>query len=163
MSFLKAFGFGGKEQPLTVGSRVPQLSTLDHDGNKVELAELLGAGLTYLYFYPKAGTPGCTLQACDLRDGFSRLADNGIRVVGVSRDKPAKQKKFHDTKALPFLLLADEDGKVIRAFGVPLIFGVALRQSYLIRDGVVVWRDLHARVNGQIDDLLRALPHLPKA
>ncbi len=163
MSFLQAFGFGRKVQPLAVGTRVPQISSVDQDGNRVDLSELLKEGLTYLYFYPKAATPGCTLQACDLRDGYARLAQLGIKVIGVSRDKPAKQKKFQEARKLPYPLLADEEAKVIRAFGVPLIFGVALRQSYLIRDGVVVWRDLHPQVSGQIDDVLRALPHLPRA
>jgi peroxiredoxin Q/BCP len=162
MSFFTAFGFGRKEQSLPVGARVPQLSTVDQDGNRVELGDLLQTGLTYLYFFPRAGTPGCTLQACDLRDGFARLQEHGIRILGVSQDKPEAQKRFREKQSLPFPLLADEEGRVIRAFGIPRVFGLNARQSYLIRDGVVVWRDLHARVHGQTDDLLRALPHLPK-
>ncbi|MDE1170728.1 MAG: peroxiredoxin [Verrucomicrobium sp.] len=160
MPFFKAFGFTPKDQPLPVGAHVPPIAAQDADGNRVELGELLRTGMTYLYFFPKAGTPGCILQACDLRDGFARLQEAGIRVIGVSKDSAEAQQRFREKRSLPYLLLPDTDGKVARAFGVPIVFGLALRRSYLIRDGVVVWRDLHTRVRHQVDDLLAALPNL---
>ncbi|HEY8965226.1 MAG TPA: peroxiredoxin [Candidatus Methylacidiphilales bacterium] len=161
MSFFKAFGFRRSQNALQVGSKVPPLVALDQDGNKVDLAEQTQTGLTYLYFYPKASTPGCTLQACDLRDSHARLAQAGIRVIGVSRDKVESQKSFHTARKLPYLLLSDPEGKIIKAFGVEVVFGLALRQSFLIRDGLIVWRDLHSRVSHQADELLRVLPNLP--
>ena len=161
MSFFKAFGFRRSQNALQVGSKVPPLVALDQDGNKVDLAEQIATGLTYLYFFPKSGTPGCTLQACDLRDSHARLTQAGIRVLGVSRDKVEAQKAFHTAKRLPYLLLSDPEAKIIKAFGVEVVFGLSLRQSFLIRDGVIVWRDLHSRVNQQADELLRMLPNLP--
>ncbi len=161
MPFFKAFGFRRSQNSLQVGSKVPALAALDQDGNKVDLAEQTASGLTYLYFFPKAGTPGCTLQACDLRDSHARLVQAGIRVIGVSRDKVASQKAFHTAKRLPYSLLSDPEGKIIKAFGVEIIFGLPLRQSFLLRDGLIIWRDLHSPIQNQADDLLRALPNLP--
>lgn len=162
MPLLNALGLARREAPVLVGSPAPQISTIDQDGNRLDLGELFKSGLTYLYFFPRANTPGCTLQACDLRDNHVRLQEAGIRVIGVTRGKPEAIREFKTAKELPFAIAADKDKKVMRAFGVPLIFGLPARQSYLIRDGVVVWRDLHARVRGQVDDLLRALPNLPR-
>ncbi len=162
MPLLNALGLARRDHPLAVGAPAPQIVTVDQDGNRLDLGELFKNGLTYLFFFPRANTPGCTLQACDLRDSYARLQESGIRVVGVSRGKPEALRDFHAAKKLPYPLAADTDKKVLRAFGVPLIFGLPARQSYLIRNGVVVWRDLHARVRAQADDLLRALPNLPR-
>ena len=162
MPLLNALGLARREAPVLVGTPAPQISTVDQDGNRFDLGDYYKNGLTYLFFFPRANTPGCTLQACDLRDNFARLQEAGIRVLGVTRGKPEAIRDFRAAKNLPFPIVADKDKKVLRAFGVPLIFGLPARQSYLVRDGVVVWRDLHARVRGQVDDLLRALPNLPR-
>jgi peroxiredoxin Q/BCP len=71
-----------------------------------------------IYFYPKDNTPGCTVQACNLRDNYKLLSDNGIQILGVSADSIASHQKFIDKFALPFPLIADEDKKVIETFGV---------------------------------------------
>jgi peroxiredoxin Q/BCP len=126
--------------PLAVGAAAPKITALNQDGQSIDLGSIYGKGLTLVYFYPKAGTPGCTAQACSLRDGISDLKGLGITVVGVSHDTPAAQKAFQKKYDLPFTLVADADGKVIAAFGVPTLpGGMAMRQSFLVKDGKIVW------------------------
>ena len=110
-----------------------------------------------VYFYPKADTPGCTAEACSLRDAFADLTKKGVTVVGVSADKPAEQKAFQVKYNIPFTLLADSDKKVIAAFGVPTTMGFASRQSFLIQEGRVAWRDLHASTKEQAADILKVV------
>ncbi len=157
MSFLHWLGIAVFRPSLEVGDAAPDAATRDHDGTPVRLAQLYGEGFTLVYFYPKADTPGCTAQACSLRDGYAELQDRGVRVVGVSSDSPATQHKFRERYRLPFLLLADEDHAVARAFGVRLLFGLAQRQAFLIKDGRIVWRDLTASTREQADDVLAFL------
>lgn len=149
--------------PLEVGARAPSLTALDQEGRPVQLGELYDKGLVLVYFYPKAGTRGCTAQACSLRDAYEKLTDRGVTVVGVSTDNSTEQKAFHDEYALPFTLIADADHKVVDAFGVPLRGPVAARQAFLIKGGVVVWRDLAAATDKQADDVLAALDTLGKS
>ena len=128
------------------------------------MAELYAKGLTLVYFYPKASTPGCTAQACSLRDAYEDLTKAGVKVVGVSTDTVESQKKFADKQKLPFTLLADPKGDVVKAFGVktiPLI-GFASRQAFLIKDGMVVWRDEKASTAEQAADVLKVLGELGK-
>ena len=99
---------------LKQGDKAPGFTLSDQDGNSVSLADFAGRKVL-VYFYPKADTPGCTAQACGLRD---ILGDIGATaVLGVSPDKPAKQKKFDDKYSLGFPLLADEDHAVAEAYG----------------------------------------------
>ena len=93
----------------------------DEHGREVRLADFYHDGFTLVYFYPKADTPGCTAQACNLRDGFAELTAKGVKIVGVSADSPESQLKFKEKYKLPFSLLADEERTVIRAFGVPTV------------------------------------------
>jgi len=110
-----------------------------------------------VYFYPKADTPGCTAEACSLRDAFADLTKKGVTVIGVSADTPAEQKAFQEKYHLPFTLVADHEKKVIEAFGVPTTMGFASRQSFLIKDGKIVWRDLHASTKQQAADIMKAV------
>ena len=146
-----------RAEPLKVGDAAPEASSVDQDGRPVSLSKLYGGGWTLVYFYPKADTPGCTAEACSLRDAFAELTKKGVTVVGVSADKPAEQKAFKEKYHLPFTLLADSDKNVIRAFGVPATLGFASRQSFLIKDGRIVWRDLHASTKEQAADILKAI------
>jgi len=126
--------------PLTVGSPAPTLSGKDQEGKQISLADVYAKGITLVYFYPKAATPGCTKQGCSLRDKWSDLSAKGIQVVGVSGDNADDQKKFHDTQKFPFPLIADDDGKVGAAFGVPEMKShIYKRTSFIVKDGKIAW------------------------
>jgi peroxiredoxin Q/BCP len=101
--------------PLKPGDKAPAFTLLDQDGNKVKLSDFKGRKVL-VYFYPKADTPGCTQQACGLRDVMPKVGDTVV--LGISPDKPAKQKKFDDKYSLGFPLLADEDHAVAEAYDV---------------------------------------------
>ena len=148
-------------EPLVVGQAAPEISAPDQDGKIVDLGQLYAKGDVLVYFYPKAGTSGCTAQACSLRDAYDKLTARGVTVVGVSADTEQAQKNFEETNHLPFILLADPGHTVIDAFGVPLFgAGLATRQAFLIRHGHVVWRDLTASTTKQAADVLAVLDSL---
>lgn len=102
---------------LKAGDKVPNFKSTDQDGNTVSLSDYSGRKLV-VFFYPKANTPGCTQEACNLRDHYAELQNAGYSLLGVSADSPKKQASFRDKYEFPFPLLADEDRKVIEAFGV---------------------------------------------
>jgi peroxiredoxin Q/BCP len=102
---------------LSIGSTIPALIGTDHNGNEVALAQFIGKPLA-IYFYPKDDTPGCTAQACSIRDGETAFAAHGITVLGVSADSPAAHQKFITKYTLPFTLIADVNREIIEAFGV---------------------------------------------
>ena len=154
------FSVGANAIVLAAGATLPTVSVNDQDGHAVELAAAGGQGWTLVYFYPKADTPGCTKQACSLRDSYASLTGKGIRVFGVSTDDEAAQKAFQEKYKLPFTLLADKDKKVLAAFGVPSTMGFAKRQAYLFRDGVLVWRDLEAATSEQAAEVLAAIQQI---
>jgi peroxiredoxin Q/BCP len=99
------------------GEQAPDFELPDQDGDTVRLSDLRG-GKVVLYFYPKANTPGCTTQACGVRDHLPDYTDAGVTVLGVSPDPVKAVKKFHDGQELNFTLLADEDHSVCEAYGV---------------------------------------------
>jgi peroxiredoxin Q/BCP len=101
---------------LEAGDTAPQFTLTDQDGASVSLADFAGQSVV-LYFYPAAMTPGCTTQACDFRDNLGSLAAAGYQVLGVSRDAPAKLKRFQEHDQLTFPLLSDEDLDVHKAYG----------------------------------------------
>jgi len=102
---------------LKAGDKAPQFSGLDQNGVAHKLEDYSGKKLV-VFFYPKASTPGCTAEACDLRDNFERFKANNYELLGVSADSAKAQAKFVEKYELPFPLLADEDKSVIQAFGV---------------------------------------------
>ncbi len=102
---------------LKVGDKAPNFSGLDQNGTSHKLTDYTGKKLV-VFFYPKASTPGCTAEACDLRDNFARFQSSNYALLGVSADNAKAQLKFVDKYDLPFPLLADEDKSVIQAFGV---------------------------------------------
>ena len=102
---------------LQVGDKVPNFTTKDHLGNTVSLQDYDGKKLV-VFFYPKANTPGCTAEACNLRDHYSLLKEKGYELLGVSADSVKKQESFKSKYEFPFPLLADEEKVVINAFGV---------------------------------------------
>ena len=101
-----------------MGQQAPDFTLPNQDGEPVSLGDLKGHGAMILFFYPKAGTPGCTIQACGVRDHRGDYASAGAIVLGISHDPVKAVKKFHDGQALNFTLLADEEHAVCDAFGV---------------------------------------------
>jgi peroxiredoxin Q/BCP len=160
MSIFSWLGLVADGSPLQVGDPAPDALVFDLEGDQVQLSQFYGPGFTLVYFYPRAETSGCTKQACSLRDGFAFLKERDVTVVGLSVDGPQAQKRFAQKHHLPFTLLADPQRNSAQAFGVPLIAGMFRRQSFLIRDCKVVWRDLHASTAAQAADVLRALDQL---
>ena len=102
---------------LKVGDKVPSFTAKDQDGNSISLSDYAGKKLV-VFFYPKANTPGCTAEACNLRDNYKELQAEGYELLGVSADNQKKQANFKNKYEFPFPLLADEDKEVINAFGV---------------------------------------------
>jgi len=102
---------------LKVGDKAPQFTALNQKGKKVSLNDFKGKKLV-LFFYPKASTPGCTMEACNLRDNYHTFLAKGYAVLGVSADSAKRQQNFINKNNLPFDLLADEDKIVINSFGV---------------------------------------------
>jgi peroxiredoxin Q/BCP len=101
---------------LIKGDKAPHFRLSDQDETEVDLEDFKGRKLL-VYFYPKADTPGCTKQACNVRDAREELADLGVDVVGISPDTPAKQKEFDDKHGLGFSLLSDQDNAIAKAYG----------------------------------------------
>jgi thioredoxin-dependent peroxiredoxin len=118
---------------LAMGARAPEFTLPDQDGQSVSLSTLLRHGPLILYFYPADFTPGCTKEACALRDLHGEILAAGLSVAGVSPQDPASHRAFREKHQLPFTLLADVDKFVIRMYDVrgPLGFGVR-RATYLI-------------------------------
>ncbi|WP_431123690.1 thioredoxin-dependent thiol peroxidase [Flagellimonas flava] len=102
---------------LKVGDKVPEFSAKDQDGNTIKLSDYKGKKLA-VFFYPRANTPTCTVEACNLRDYYAELQDNGYEILGVSEDSEKKQTNFRNKFNFPYPLLADTDHEVIETFGV---------------------------------------------
>lgn len=145
-------------EPLPVGSPAPTLhESVDQDNKTIDLNEKFKSGWTLVYFYPKADTPGCTKEACAIRDDFSSLTAKGLTVFGVSTDEPEKQKSFQQKYQLPFPLIADHNQNVAKAFGVPTDSGFAKRMSFLIHDGKIVWNNLAVKVPEHLNEVKAAM------
>lgn len=102
---------------LEKGSKAPAFKGQDQNGNTIQLKDFKGKKVI-LYFYPKDDTPGCTAQACNLRDNYDTLIAQGYAIIGVSTDSVKSHKKFEDKYELPFSLIADEDQTIVNAYGV---------------------------------------------
>jgi len=151
------FSTDAGSEPLETGAALPHVIQKNQDNLPVNLAEAGAHGHLLVYFYPKADTPGCTRQACSLRDSYADLTERGVLVFGVSSDSADAQKAFREKFNLPFTLLADEDGAVTNAFGVPKTLGFTKRQAFLFRDGILVWRDLSASTTRQAADVIEVI------
>ena len=103
---------------LKIGSAAPAFSARDQNGNKVSLKDFKGKNHIVLYFYPKAMTPGCTVQACGLRDSRKELAELGAVALGLSPDPASRLKKFENKEGLNFRLLSDEDHEIADKYGI---------------------------------------------
>ncbi|MCC6624360.1 MAG: peroxiredoxin [Deltaproteobacteria bacterium] len=121
------------------GQRAPDVTAMDQHGQRRTLSELWAKGPVVLYFYPKDETLGCTAEACAFRDRYQTFTDAGAEVVGVSRDGVASHAAFASHHRLPFVLLADTDGAIEKAYGVQATFGfIKGRVTFVIdRQGIV--------------------------
>jgi thioredoxin-dependent peroxiredoxin len=157
-------GLFAKAESLSIGIKAPAVTATDQDGNKIDFGDIYSKGLTLIYFYPKADTPGCTAEACSLRDAFENLKGQGLQIIGVSRDRGALQKAFQNKYQLPFILIADTDGAVAKAFGVPSLMGIySSRASFLVRDGRIVWKTLKAKTRESAQEIQKAIDSLDSA
>ena len=120
---------------LNNGSPAPDFELPDEDGRKRRLSEILDGRPLILYFYPADFTPGCTKEACDLRDLHTRILASGLRVVGVSPQSPESHRRFRAEHSLPFTLLSDEDKVAIKAFDVDGPLGIGVRRATFLIDG----------------------------
>ncbi|WP_099368157.1 thioredoxin-dependent thiol peroxidase [Sphingobacterium sp. 1.A.4] len=102
---------------LAIGDQAPAITAKDQQGNTVNLSDFKGKKVI-LYFYPKDNTPGCTTEACNFRDNYQSLKQDGFEVIGVSTDSEQSHQKFIEKFELPFTLLADEDQKIVNDYGV---------------------------------------------
>ena len=102
---------------MNVGDKAPEILGKDQDGKEIRLSDFAGRNLV-LYFYPKDNTPGCTAEACSLRDGYDSLLNLGYEVIGVSKDSSASHAKFAEKYSLPFTLISDPSTELNQAFGV---------------------------------------------
>src|SRR5215207_3921628 len=155
---------------IEAGEPAPDFELPDQDGELVRLSSLRG-GYVVVYFYPKADTPGCTTQACSIRDRGDEYAAAGARVLGISPDAVAKVKRFHDKKDLNFTLLADADHAVCDLYGVwgeKSMYGRtymgAKRATFIVDpDGTVVHVIPKASPKTHDDAVLAALAELAAA
>lgn len=137
---------------LKLGDVAPAVNLKNHEGNSFSLQERKGKGWTILYFYPKAGTPGCTKQACAFRDAADDIKKQNAEVFGVSTDTVEKQSAFHKEHKLSFQLLADSDGKAADAYGVKIpIVKLAKRWTFIIDPELKI-----RHINDKVDPLLDA-------
>ncbi|GAA1972772.1 thioredoxin-dependent thiol peroxidase [Amycolatopsis minnesotensis] len=152
------------EQRLSEGDQAPGFTLPDSTGAKVSLSDFKGEHVV-VYFYPAAGTPGCTKQACDFRDSLAQLNDAGYRVLGISPDKPEKLAKFAEAEELTFPLLSDPDKTVLTewaAFGEKKNYGRivqgVIRSTFVVGpDGKIVKAQYNVRATGHVAKLLRDL------
>nr|WP_296777973.1 thioredoxin-dependent thiol peroxidase [Rhodococcus sp. (in: high G+C Gram-positive bacteria)] len=149
---------------LEAGDTAPAFTLPDADGNPVSLADYKGKKVI-VYFYPAASTPGCTKQACDFRDSLAELNGEGLEVIGISPDKPAKLAKFRDKEGLNFPLLSDEEKTTLEAwsaFGEKKNYGKVyegvIRSTFLVdEEGKIEVAQYNVRATGHVAKLRRDL------
>jgi peroxiredoxin Q/BCP len=117
------------------GEKAPDFALPDQNGRSRRLSELIDGKPLILYFYPADFTPGCTKEACDLRDLHTKILASGLRVVGVSPQSPESHRRFRDEHSLPFTLLSDEKKVAIKAFDVDGPLGIGVRRATFLIDG----------------------------
>ncbi len=139
VGILGMLGLGAGATDLQEGAKAPAIRAVDQHGKTIQLSDYEGKANVVLYFYPKDDTPGCTAEACSLRDGHGVLLGAGAVVLGVSADDVKSHKAFADKFNLPFSLLADPDKAIIQAYGVKIpVVGIAKRVTFVIdKKGVI--------------------------
>jgi peroxiredoxin Q/BCP len=141
---------------LAVGTTAPSFTTKDTNGNTVSLSDFAGKKVV-LYFYPKDDTPGCTKQACSFRDNYSAYQGKDMVVLGISKDDETSHQKFTEKYNLPFPLLADVDGSIIKAYDVDG-GGYAKRVTYVVdENGKIIHVDSSVKTDTHASDILAAI------
>jgi peroxiredoxin Q/BCP len=139
-------------EPLAVGKPAPVFQLKTHDGGDFNLESRRGKGWTVLYFYPKAGTPGCTTQACAFRDAIKAIRDQDAEVYGISTDPVGDLAAFHQKYHLNFPLISDPEAAATEAYGVKLpVMKMAKRWTFIVDPDLVV-----RHINDQVDPGLDA-------
>jgi len=129
---------------MNINDKAPEFTLQDENGREVSLKSLRGK-VVVLYFYPRADTPGCTVEACEFRDTYRQMQKTGAVLLGISPDTPQAQKKFQEKYSLPFSLLADPDKRVAEGYGVlqeknmygKKVMGIARTTFVIGRDGKI--------------------------
>ena len=154
------------EVTLTTGQKAPEFEAFLTDGSKFVLSEKLNSGSgVILYFYPRDNTPGCTTQACDFRDNFSRISSNSWTVIGVSTDSAKSHEKFISKHDLPFDLIVDEDADLHTLYGTwreKSMYGKTymgtLRSTFAISpDGILTWVGYKVKTKGHVEQIISDL------
>lgn len=126
---------------LESGSRAPDFTLPNDQGGETSLADMLRDGPLILYFYPADFTPGCTREACSIRDMHNDIQSVGLQVAGISPQDAESHQRFREKHDLPFVLLSDVDKKVIRAYDVDGVFGIGVRRATFLIDQEGTIRD----------------------
>lgn len=130
---------GGTANNLEVGNNAPDFTLPDSEGNSYKLSDYKGKNPVVIYFYPKANTPGCTTQACGIRDEYAKFNENGIVVFGISVDSKESIKEFIKEQKLNFPLLSDENKEVSKNYDVLNNIGIASRVTFIVdKNGKII-------------------------
>jgi len=133
VGIISMLGLGASAADIAEGMKAPAFAAKDQSGKTIQLSDFAGRKNVVLYFYPKDDTPGCTKEACSLRDGHGAILAAGAVVLGVSADDEKSHKAFADKFTLPFSLLADPERTIIEAYGVKMpVVGFAKRVTFVI-------------------------------
>jgi peroxiredoxin Q/BCP len=152
-----------------VNDKAPEFTLPDQNGKEVSLKDFRGQYVV-LYFYPRADTPGCTVEACEFRDSYRKIQNTGAVILGISPDQPKAQKKFEEKYKLPFTLLGDADKKVCNAFGViqeknmygKKVMGVARTTFIIGPDGKIKYIFEKVKPQGHAEEVLDYLKEAQK-
>ena len=132
-----------------LGVRLASTMLVSQSSEPQDLQEITQSGLSYVFFYPRAETPVCTAQACELRDVMGELERAGVQVIGVSPDSPERLAEFAKRHGFDYTLLSDPEGEAMAQFGVKRSFGLLTqRRSFLVEDGEIIW-EAKSRVPGK--------------
>jgi len=137
---------------LNMGDKAPDFVAETYGGDTVKLSDFYKKGTVALYFYPKDNTPGCTKEACSLRDGMADLKSLGIQVLGVSTDGVKAHENFRDKYGLNFPLISDKSKAIIKSYGIKSPFGTAKRETFLINNKgkiVYIWTKVNTNKHAE--------------
>ncbi len=148
-------------EKLKVGDNAPVFEAETDTGEKVSLSEILAKGAAAICFYPRDNTPGCTREACSLRDNESRIRKKGVTVLGVSADSVKSHEGFKKRQKLNYILISDKKREIINSYGVVSPSNTARRVTFLVDGGgkiIHIWKKVDTRAHG--DEILKKIEEL---